>query len=243
MSLRLPALHHYLHSALESLVYPGTQTPLVRVHTRLRPMPSKYCSSISHSSDASGNESGSSAQASSSALATKPTQSLQQLFKRKLSTLLSTYRTTLPTDVAPPVITGSLPHSTPSVPLEEGHGYVISCTFYDSQGHLIPLTHISRLASASGISLRTGCVCNPGGAVALRGKCVQETIVQDSNFDEQEESEETCTLMAGLANAGVVRLSLGLVTNFEDMWRLVCWTRGLLDETKREKDLKRLIRD
>jgi hypothetical protein len=38
----------------------------------------------------------------------------------------------------------------------------------------------------------------------------------------------------------VVRLSLGMVSNFEDVWRVVQWARSLLNETKRAKDIERL---
>jgi hypothetical protein len=65
---------------------------------------------------------------------------------------------------------------------------------------------------------------------------------QLSKFDDKTDLKDICTLMGGLTNAGVVRLSLGLASNFEDVWHLVCWARGLLDETKREKDLERLSR-
>jgi hypothetical protein len=54
------------------------------------------------------------------------------------------------------------------------------------------------------------------------------------------ELKEICTLVGGLSSAGVVRLSLGMVSNFEDVWRVVQWARGLLDETKRTEDLERL---
>jgi selenocysteine lyase/cysteine desulfurase len=192
MSLRLPTLHQYLHSALESLVYPETQTPLVHVHTRPRAM------------------------------------QLNRMLKRKLSTLQSASRVTLSTDAVP------------SAPSGEGQGYVVSCSFYTSQGVYIPLAQISCLASASGISLRTGCVCNPGGAAALRGEIFQERMKDLSMVDHTMDLNEVYMFMGGAEMAGVVRISLGLVSNFEDIWRFVCWARGLLDETKREKDLERL---
>jgi len=124
--------------------------------------------------------------------------------------------------------------------MEEGQGYVISCTFHASDGSVIPLSAVSRLASASGISLRTGCVCNPGGSAALRGKHIQERMESLSKFDDGVELKEVCTVIGGLVSAGIVRLSLGMVSDFEDAWRVVQWARGLLDESKRAQDLERL---
>ncbi|KAG8813596.1 hypothetical protein FRC17_001491 [Serendipita sp. 399] len=142
---------------------------------------------------------------------------------------------------------------------EDGQGYVISCTFYTSSGQVIPLSHVSRLASRAGISLRTGCVCNPGGSAALRGRVIQERmeelsgLVGDSSGSENKEEKgegETepvelktiCQIVGGLSSAGVVRLSLGMASNFEDVWRVVSWAKGLLDEAKREKDLAALMK-
>jgi hypothetical protein len=53
--------------------------------------------------------------------------------------------------------------------------------------------------------------------------------------------KQICEIVGGLTSAGVVRLSLGLASNFEDVWRLVNWARSLLDEQKRESELKRLL--
>ena len=100
---------------------------------------------------------------------------------------------------------------------------------------MIPFSDVSRLAAANGISLRTGCVCNPGGSAALRGKEVQEEMGELSKLDGIVELKD---VMNGLTNSGVVRLSLGLASNFEDVWRVLSWARGLLDEAKRERDLK-----
>lgn len=61
-----------------------------------------------------------------------------------------------------------------------------------------------------------------------------------SQFGEDVELKQICTLVGGLSNAGIVRLSLGMVSNFEDVWKVVEWARGLLDEGKRSADLERL---
>jgi hypothetical protein len=247
MSLRLPALHHYLHTALESLVYPGTKTHLVRVHTKLRHLPLRRSPSWhSMSSDTQDSSSGSENGSVHGVLSphfefapmVSPTR--PELFRMFLSNLsspglpISSSIPSLPTspaEVEQPALNKSA---------DPGQGYVVSCTFYASDGTAIPLPAVSRLASASGISLRTGCVCNPGGAAALRGKHIQDKMEELSNFGEDVELKDIWTLFSGQSSTGVVRLSLGMVSNFEDVWRVVQWAKGLLDEHKRAKDLERL---
>jgi molybdenum cofactor sulfurtransferase len=78
-----------------------------------------------------------------------------------------------------------------------------------SRYHLFPTT-----PRPSNISLRTGCVCNPGGAAALLGmqaqmECIEELIAREGWKDE----------------VGVVRLSLGIGNDFEDVWKVVQWAK------------------
>jgi hypothetical protein len=247
MSARLPALHHYLHTALESLVYPGTDRRLVQVHTKLRPLPIRRSNSTkSTGSDmrdsSSGSENGSVHSVTSPLSLFAPRLSPTRVgsFKKFLSGFSSPRSTTEPSIPPLPLSTTDIEQSVYDESTDPGQGYVVSCTFHASDGTVIPLSAVSRLASASGISLRTGCVCNPGGSAALRGKHIQERMEELSKFREDVELKQICTLVGGLSSAGVVRLSLGMVSNFEDVWRVVQWARSLLDETKRAKDIERL---
>lgn len=234
MSIRLPALHHYLHRALESLVYPGTTTHLVQIHTKLRSLSHRRSNSTMSAPDYKGKsarETGSFTNTSSSGCLGFLSLSRTQLFRR-FHASISTTKPQQPSIDAevPEDPTGS--HS--------GQGYIISCSFYSSHGTIIPLNDISRLASASGISLRTGCVCNPGGSTALRGKDAIALMGGLSKFGENVELEEVWAFVGGITNAGIIRLSLGMVSDFEDVWRIVEWARGLLDEGKRAADLEKL---
>jgi len=96
------------------------------------------------------------------------------------------------------------------------YGYVLACTFLSPTGDALPLPFVSHHAATANISLRTGCVCNPGGAAALLGMqaqmaCIEELIARDGWKDE----------------VGVVRLSLGIGSDFEDVWKVVQWAKGL----------------
>jgi molybdenum cofactor sulfurtransferase len=71
-------------------------------------------------------------------------------------------------------------------------------------------------------------MCNPGGSVALLG--LQAPMAQLSN--EPEVSMATLERLVG-HRLGVVRVSLGLASNFEDAWRVVEFVRDMADERKR----------
>jgi molybdenum cofactor sulfurtransferase len=116
----------------------------------------------------------------------------------------------------------------------EGHsrsnGYVLSVTFHHPSGEQIPNSEVSRHASASGISLRTGCVCNPGGAaglLSLRGKwhIVQEAMANSSE-NRVVRFQDVERLLGW--EVGVVRISLGLASNFRDVWTVAKFASTLI---------------
>ncbi|KAG8871284.1 hypothetical protein FRC20_010727 [Serendipita sp. 405] len=259
MSVRLPILHHYLHNALESLVYPGTQMRLVKVHTRPRPPPitssasststyqplqSSHRIHVRRKSTASRRD----ASPSSSSRPRTPQRSMSRMISH-LSPFSSTGLLTPPPSEYPelPEFETNPPASSSSSSDGTDQGYVVSCTFYTSSGALIPLAHVSHLASRAGISLRTGCVCNPGGAAALRGKETQARMERLSSLPATATSPSIQCTENGvglnsvgeilLESAGVVRISLGVASNFEDVQRVVSWAKTLLDEQKRDRDL------
>jgi hypothetical protein len=63
----------------------------------------------------------------------------------------------------------------------------------------------------------------PGGSVT---KEAQEKIKKISKFYNQVALKEIYTFMGSLTNADMVQVSLGLASNFEDAWRLICWHEG-----------------
>jgi molybdenum cofactor sulfurtransferase len=78
---------------------------------------------------------------------------------------------------------------------------------------MMPNTLIEHAATSQSISLRTGCMCNPGGAAALLGA-----------ESEMEKLYEGVTMDAYEAHAGremgVVRISLGIASSFRDIWKV-----------------------
>lgn len=79
---------------------------------------------------------------------------------------------------------------------------------------MIPNSFIEYSASKQFISLRTGCMCNPGAAAAILG--IQEDMVKLYPGVTLKDFE-----VAVGRELGVVRISLGLASNFQDVWKVL----------------------
>ncbi|PSR80399.1 hypothetical protein PHLCEN_2v6732 [Hermanssonia centrifuga] len=114
-----------------------------------------------------------------------------------------------------------------SVGEQAGTGSVISLIFLSPSGNMLPLSFIEHASTAQNISLRTGCMCNPGGAAALLGLRDDMNLLYPGvtmrKFEEHVGHE-----------LGVVRISLGLASNFQDVWRVLRFAAGLAREEGRE---------
>ena len=80
---------------------------------------------------------------------------------------------------------------------------------------------IEYAATKHRISLRTGCMCNPGGAAAILG--VQAEMEKFSSGITHEDFEN----IVG-RELGVVRLSLGLDSDFSDVRRVLRFVREVV---------------
>ncbi|SPO26350.1 related to molybdenum cofactor sulfurase [Ustilago trichophora] len=107
-------------------------------------------------------------------------------------------------------------------------------TALDIRGSTLPLVFTSHCgdslnyrfviwcAAQESISLRGGpCMCNPGASSSV----MQRGLITDL---------EASSLLA-VADVGIVRVSLGIATNFKDVWRLVHFARKLTDQRWVEK--------
>ncbi|KAI0061946.1 PLP-dependent transferase [Artomyces pyxidatus] len=104
-----------------------------------------------------------------------------------------------------------------------GSGGVISCIFLDSTGASVPLSRIATHAAAYHIALRTGCMCNPGGAAALLG--LRSLMAQLAPGDTLADMERKFDAGGG-TELGVVRLSFGLASAWSDVWKVGVWVRN-----------------
>ncbi|EIN06432.1 PLP-dependent transferase [Punctularia strigosozonata HHB-11173 SS5] len=117
-------------------------------------------------------------------------------------------------------------------------GAVVSLLFLDPNGDMIPNSFIEHAATSKRISLRTGCMCNPGGAAALLG--LKDHMARLSEVPNATLDEFECLVGHEL---GVVRISLGLATNFEDVWRVIEFASVLADQDSRDQLWARYTED
>jgi selenocysteine lyase/cysteine desulfurase len=97
--------------------------------------------------------------------------------------------------------------------------------FYDPGGLLLDYRRIEELAGRDGLSLRTGCFCNPGGAETAFGITAEEV-----NACFRQAGPLTHDSLARCIDGkptGAVRVSLGLASNFADVERFLEFARGL----------------
>jgi len=106
-------------------------------------------------------------------------------------------------------------------------GFVVSCVFLFPSGDIIPNTFIEYAAGAQSISLRTGCMCNPGGSAALLGvRNGMTELFPGATMDDFQQSVGQ--------ELGVVRISLGLASNFQDVWRTIRFAATIGNENSRQ---------
>ncbi len=109
----------------------------------------------------------------------------------------------------------------------DNRGGTIAMNFYDPDGHFIDHLRVEARANQMGISLRTGCFCNPGDgemALGLSADELTSCFAVKTNFEYQD--FRSCLAEK---STGAVRVSLGLVSNFEDVYQMVKLAESLLD--------------
>ncbi|MBA4380575.1 MAG: aminotransferase, partial [Anaerolinea sp.] len=131
----------------------------------------------------------------------------------------------------------ALKHST-SEPLVHIYGPVttrarggaVTVNFYDKDGRPIDHRLIEQQANQHNISLRTGCFCNPGaGEVALGISKPELAACFSSPGHDQRLSYDDFRLCIDGKASGAVRISVGLVSNFEDVQGFLKFAEMLLD--------------
>lgn len=107
-------------------------------------------------------------------------------------------------------------------------GSTVTVNFYDPAGRLFDWRKVEAAANLEQISLRTGCFCNPGAGEIINGLTPADMEI---HFRSQNRMtfEEFIEVMDGKAN-GAVRISLGIVSNFEDVWRFWRFAQGFVDK-------------
>lgn len=113
-------------------------------------------------------------------------------------------------------------------------GGTISFNFLHPDGRVVDERFVDIVAAEHGISVRTGCFCNSGaGEVAF--SISRDTLI-GAEFSEGMILDDYVRLV-GMPTGGAVRASLGLVTNFADVYRFMGFATTFRDVTEVPPDL------
>ena len=113
-------------------------------------------------------------------------------------------------------------------------GGTVALNFLDACGALVDARTVARDTSAAGISVRTGCFCNPGAAESasgLTGQGVQGTWWR-AFLPPDVQTIDDYRELVGLPSGGAVRVSLGLVSDISDVERFL----GFAERTYRDRE-------
>lgn len=113
----------------------------------------------------------------------------------------------------------------------EARGGTIAMNLYDPDHQLFDYRFVESLANEVNISLRTGCFCNPG-AGELAHNIQREDIIDSFRNADRMTFEQYVTVMTRHGDGegvGAVRVSVGLASNFADVYRFVRFAQTFLN--------------
>ncbi len=111
-------------------------------------------------------------------------------------------------------------------------GGTVTFLMYDADGRPIDDRRVEELANKVNISLRTGCFCNPGaGEIAhhLGARQMKQWFGRNepmSFLDLRHQLYAEYELVVA-----AIRISVGVATNFVDVFRFMCFVQGFVDRT------------
>jgi selenocysteine lyase/cysteine desulfurase len=111
-------------------------------------------------------------------------------------------------------------------------GPTLTMNFRDANGTLLDFRRVEELAAGEGISLRTGCFCNPGA-----GETAQNLTEEDMRAGLAEGADLTLPRFLevmqqrGAKSLGAVRVSLGVASNIADVNRFLQFAARFQDQT------------
>ena len=107
-------------------------------------------------------------------------------------------------------------------------GATVAFNLHDAGGGIIPHHTVETRAAEAGISLRTGCFCNPGAGEAALGLSAGELDRCFASSGDRMTREEFGQCLNGGTGPGAVRVSLGLASTFADAHAFVTFVRRFL---------------
>ena len=114
-------------------------------------------------------------------------------------------------------------------------GGTIAFNFDDPAGEHLDYRQVEALASLVNISLRTGCFCNPGTGEIVHN-LTREDMAQAFSQPSSLSFEEFYNLArTGFGkNPSTIRISVGLATNFADVYSFMTFARSFIDRSAAE---------
>lgn len=112
-------------------------------------------------------------------------------------------------------------------------GGTVTLNLYDPQEYLLDYRRVEELAGQQGISLRTGCFCNPGAGETAE-RLSEEDMRAGYALGEGINLRAFVELMQGRGqnkSAGAIRASLGIASNFADVFRFLTCIAGFRNQT------------
>lgn len=212
---RLAALHHWLCESLSKLRYPNNY-PFVRILTGLpeRISPLKPLPPFLNTSHRA-------ALPSTVDFVSPPPRSY---FEGRRGIHLESNSTGRSSAASPAFNWGSR-SVTPRQSSQGTYGYIITCVFLTPLGERLRPAYISKRATRHKIHLSTStaCMCNyndtprnrPRGGSPLDGRVCDDSA----------------------SNEVVIRMSLGMGSDFEDIWNILRWAKDFLEEEVLEHEL------
>jgi molybdenum cofactor sulfurtransferase len=109
-------------------------------------------------------------------------------------------------------------------------GGAVTVNFLDGRGRVIDHRFIEEAANKVNISLRTGCFCNPGaGELALGISRVELDVCFNGPGHESRLSMDDFRVCIDGKSSGAVRISVGMMSNFEDVQGFLRFAQGLVE--------------
>ena len=116
-------------------------------------------------------------------------------------------------------------------------GGTVTFSMHDRNGQPIDDLRVEQLANRGGISLRTGCFCNPGASEAahrLGPEHMRQWFGRAEPVSYPELRDRIRIEHGRLPSA--IRISVGVATNFADAYRFLCFLQGFVDRSVAEID-------
>ena len=117
----------------------------------------------------------------------------------------------------------------------EERGGTVSFVMHDPDGRPIDDRRVEELANRVNISIRTGCFCNPGAGEIAHGLTSDEM----RRFFGRNETVSFLDLRSEMLDrydllVAAIRVSVGVATNFTDVFRFLCFMQSFVDRSTDE---------